>query len=77
MMEIIKPRRINTGPMPDHRPNHRNGSVFKKYERFIFSSVDLSIIHSKKKQPPTIARVFIYILPYYLYGIIKNNIVSF
>ena len=61
-MEIIKPRRINTGPMPDHRPNHRNGSVFKKYERFIFSSVDLSIIHSKKNQPP-IARVFIYILP--------------
>jgi len=50
--------------MPDHRPNHRNGSVFKKYERVIFSSVDLSIIHSKKKQPPTIARVFIYI--YYL-----------
>jgi len=49
--------------MPDHRPNHRNGSVFKKYERYIFSSVDLSIIHSKKKQPPTIARVFIYILP--------------
>ena len=47
--------------MPDHRPNHRNGSVFKKYERVIFSSVDLSIIHSKKKKPPTIARVFIYI----------------
>jgi len=39
--------------MPDdHRPNHRNGSVFKKYERVIFSSVDLSIIHSKTKTTP-------------------------
>lgn len=66
--------------MPDthRRPKPEPGRRFlKKYERFIFSSVDLSI-HSKSKKNNPLYRscLYIYIYPYYLYGIIiKNNIV--